>query len=83
MLALGVARARQKSGLGRSLSSALEAQLCKLRARVLIVDTSSAEGFDSARAFYQRQGFREEARIEDYWAPGDDKITFWKRLGEG
>lgn len=25
--------------------------------------------------------FNRNARIRDFWAPGDDKIVFWKSLG--
>ena len=49
-------------------------------ARLLIVDTSSLPAFDGARAFYPALGFREEARIRDFWTDGDDKVTFAKRL---
>lgn len=50
------------------------------QARTLIVDTSSLEGYEQARSFYRRRGFVEEARIRDFYGPGDDKVTFWKSL---
>jgi ribosomal protein S18 acetylase RimI-like enzyme len=49
-------------------------------ARTLIVDTSSLDAYEQARAFYNRRGFVEEARIRDFYGPGDDKVTFWKRI---
>lgn len=47
-------------------------------ARTLIVDTSSMDDYAQARAFYRRQGLVEEARIRNFYGPGDDKVTFWK-----
>lgn len=80
MLALGVLPEQQGSGAGGVLTKALENTLRKQAQNVLIVDTSSDDGYSAARAFYQKQGYEEEARIRDFWAPGDDKITFRKSL---
>lgn len=69
------------TGAGSALIRAVEGEL-KARdetlARTLIVDTSSMDGYAQARAFYRRHGFVEEARIRDFYGPGDDKVTFWK-----
>ncbi len=51
-------------------------------ARTLIVDTSSTGDYEQAHAFYGRRGFVEEARLRDFYGPGDDKVTFWKRLSD-
>ncbi len=80
MLALAVHPARQSTGVGRRLTEAVEAQLRANGARVLIVDTSGSDNFAGARSFYGRCGYTEEARIRDYWAAGDDKVTFRKLL---
>jgi ribosomal protein S18 acetylase RimI-like enzyme len=49
-------------------------------ARVLVVETSSTEQYVAASAFYRARGFDEEARIRDFYGPGDDKVVFWKSL---
>lgn len=49
-------------------------------ARVLLVETSGTDQYRQARAFYLARGFAEEARIREYYGPGDDKIVFWKSL---
>ncbi|MEM8926249.1 MAG: GNAT family N-acetyltransferase [Actinomycetota bacterium] len=72
------------SGAGTALIDAVETDLSDRGpdvARTLIVDTSSVDDYESARAFYHRRGFVEEARVRDFYGPGDDKVTFWKRLG--
>ena len=48
--------------------------------RVLIVDTSGTAAFEQTRAFYLKNGYEAEARILDFWADGDDKVTFRKAL---
>jgi ribosomal protein S18 acetylase RimI-like enzyme len=49
-------------------------------ARVLVVETSGTEAYARARAFYLARGFDEEARIREYYGPGDDKVVFWRRV---
>jgi ribosomal protein S18 acetylase RimI-like enzyme len=80
MLALGVRPGDQKTGLGAALVKRLETILRRRGERLLIVDTSGTPDFVGARAFYARQGYEEEARLRDFWAQGDDKVTFRKVL---
>ncbi|MDW4500502.1 GNAT family N-acetyltransferase [Sulfitobacter sp. D35] len=83
MLALGVASAHRRSGLGAALVAAAEERLREQGQRMLLVDTSGTDDFAAARAFYEGIGYAQEARIRDFWAPGDDKITFRKSLTTG
>ncbi|MEM6409075.1 MAG: GNAT family N-acetyltransferase [Pseudomonadota bacterium] len=83
LLAIAIHPAAQGCGVGRAITKKLEAELSTRGARILIVDTSGTPQFEAALAFYTAVGYRREAQIEGYWAPGDDKVTFWKRLGEG
>lgn len=78
--ALAVRPADQGGGIGRSLVTDLEARLRRRRQRLLIVDTSGLDISSSARAFYAACGYCEEARLRDFWAAGDDKVTFRKLL---
>ncbi len=78
-----VSPTHQRRGIGESLLKANKDMLRGLgsaTARILIVDTSSTDAYAGARAFYQRPGFDEEARIRDFYGPADDKVTFWKSL---
>lgn len=75
--------AQHGSGAGTTVVEWIEAELKKAgpeTAMTLIVDTSSLGDYDQARAFYERRGFVEEARVRDFYGPGDDKVTFWKSL---
>lgn len=73
------------TGAGTALINHVEDALVALgetSARTLIVDTSSVDDYQQARRFYGRRGFVEEARIRDFYGPGDDKVTFWKRIAD-
>ena len=80
LLLLAVDPAWQKQGLGRRLVAAVEAALTEKGARLLLVETAGVPGFAGQRRFYRKLGFRREARIRDYYQPGDDKVVFAKPL---
>ena len=70
-------------GAGTTLIEQVESNLKasgEQLARTLIVDTSSLDDYQQARAFYAARGFVEEARVRDFYGPGDHKVTYWKRL---
>lgn len=70
----------QRQGHGRSLMSHVEETLAARGARLVIVETSSVDGFERARAFYPKCGYTEEARIRNFYTAGDDKVVFSKGL---
>ncbi len=73
----------QGGGLGSRLIAQIEMELRARgqdEARVLLVETSSTEQYARTRHFYAGLGFTEEARIRQYYGPGDDKVVFWKLL---
>ncbi|NSX54371.1 GNAT family N-acetyltransferase [Parasulfitobacter algicola] len=80
MLAIAVLPSCQGRGFGGAVVQHLEDVLRGRRARILIADTSGTDEFAQTRAFYQKSGYAEEARIRDFWAAGDDKVVFWKSL---
>ncbi|WP_380052056.1 GNAT family N-acetyltransferase [Falsihalocynthiibacter sp. SS001] len=80
MLAIGVLPEEQGTGCGTALVKHLEETLRQQKQRIMIVDTSGTDAFSKSREFYCKNGYAEEARIRDFWAAGDDKITFWKSL---
>lgn len=80
LLAIAIDPKQQGNGLGASLIHYLENMLREACQRLLIIETSGVIGFAQTRKFYLQNKYREEARIEDFWAEGDDKIIFTKRL---
>ena len=44
---------------------------------------SSRADYEPTRAFYLRVGYVEEARLRDFYARGDDKVFYVKRLAAG
>ena len=77
---IGVHPDRQGQGRGAALLRHVEEDLRGQGVRLLLVETSGADGFQATRAFYAKNGYDEEARIRDYYAPGDDKVIFRKLL---
>jgi ribosomal protein S18 acetylase RimI-like enzyme len=80
MLALAVLPSSQRQGAGRAIVGQLEKRLRDAGYRLLIAETSGTAEFETARAFYRRCGYAEEARIRDFWAAGNDKIVYSKAL---
>lgn len=70
----------QGQGIGTQLMRATEEVLREHRQSLLLVETSGTDAFERTRAFYRGLGYEEEARLRDFYAPGDDKIVFRKAL---
>ncbi len=70
----------QGTGIGAQLMTYIEQFLRQRGDRILIVETSGFDAFEGARAFYLKCGYTQEARIREFYAPGEDKIVFWKSL---
>lgn len=77
---IGVHPDKQGKGRGSALIQYVEERLQKRGDRLLLVETSAQDSFESTRAFYRKNGYDEEARIRDYYKAGDDKIIFCKSL---
>ena len=46
----------------------------------MLVETSALPAFARTRAFYRTNGYVEDARIREFYAPGEDKVVFCKAL---
>lgn len=71
----------QGNGIGGELLERTEAAMRSMGAVSVYADTSSSDKYRSARAFYVGNGFHEQARLEDFYAPGDAKVIYEKLLG--
>lgn len=72
--------ARRNMGLGGMLLEKAEERIRQEGAALVAAETSSLPSYEAARGFYERNGFREEARISGFYKPGDDKIIYVKRF---
>ena len=77
---LAVDPAAQGRGAGRALVKSVEQELARRGGRLLVVETSSRADYASTREFYARGGYREAARVRDFYAPADDRIILTTRL---
>jgi ribosomal protein S18 acetylase RimI-like enzyme len=77
---IAVDTALQGAGIGTILLEEVERRLVGQHARMLIAETSSRSDYTATRGFYERRGYREAARVRDFYAPGDDRIIFVKRF---
>jgi GNAT superfamily N-acetyltransferase len=77
-----VAPPAQGRGWGRALLAESERRIAIAAGRRIYVETSSRPQYTPTRAFYERCGYRAEARLADFYAPGDGKVIFVKELPE-
>ncbi len=77
---IAVDPAVQGSGGGTRLLTEVEQRLASLNARMLVVETSSRSEYAPTRAFYEKRGYVESARMREFYAPGDDRVIFTKRF---
>ena len=77
---IAVSPSLQTTGVGRSLLMCIERGLQKSGQRLLLIETSGTPEYASTRNFYARGGYREIARVPDYFADDDDMVLFYKDL---
>ena len=77
---IGVAPTAQGRGIGDALLRAVEGAVQAASGRVLVIETSALPQLAQTRAFYTRRAYVECGRIPDFYASGDDKVIFTKRL---
>jgi ribosomal protein S18 acetylase RimI-like enzyme len=70
----------QQHGIGSKLLSFLEEGMRTKGGRMILADTSTIPQYERTQKFYLKNGFQKVARIPDYYHPGNDRITFCKRL---
>lgn len=68
------------SGIGRTLMAHCESTIVAEGGRLIVVETSSRTDYGPTRAFYERLGYRADATIPDYYAPGDGLVVYTKSL---
>ena len=77
---IAVHPAERGRGLGASLLARSEARIAAAGGRLVWVDTSSRREYAPAHALYAAAGYREAARLDAFYGPGDSKLIFAKSL---
>ena len=75
-----VDQANRGQGVGLKLLASVEELLKPLNARNIYAETSGRDQYSPTRRFYDRAGFIREATIKDFYATGDDKLIYSKRV---
>lgn len=70
----------RNQGVGRRLLAETEQAIAARKGRIVWVETASKEQYRPTREFYLRNGYVVEGVLQDFYAPGDDKVIFVKRL---
>ncbi len=70
----------QEQGVGSRLLSSLEEVVKSREGRMILADASSVPHFEKTQKFYLKNGFQAVSKIPDYYYPGNDRITFCKRI---
>jgi ribosomal protein S18 acetylase RimI-like enzyme len=77
---IAVAPGAQRRGVGTRLLQEVERRLVHADARLVLVETSALPHYDATQRFYRSSGYEQVARVPDFYAAGDDKLIFAKRI---
>lgn len=77
---LATRRENMRHGYGRALVAFVEEEVKRQGGRMLVIETSSKEGYEGSRAFYIRLSYEFAASLPDYYDIGDNRVIYFKRL---
>ncbi len=75
---MAVAPSQQGKGRGKELVRWLEAEVGRRNGRLIVIETSSQPKYHGTRRFYIDLGYKEVARIPDFYRAGDDRVIYAK-----
>lgn len=78
---IAVDKNKQNRKIGKQLLTFLEKRIVHRGGTHLYAETSGRALYHPTHAFYARNQFILEARLKNYFAPGDDELIFSKVLG--
>jgi ribosomal protein S18 acetylase RimI-like enzyme len=65
-------------GIGKALMEKTEEAIAKYGGTRIYIETAFRKQYEPTRMFYLACGYREEAVLEDFYAPGDGKVIYVK-----
>ena len=77
---LAIHPGKHRQGYGKALLQWVEKTVQEKKGRLILIETSSKDKYAPTRHFYQRLGYVENARIRDFYRPGDDLLIYGKYL---
>ena len=69
-------------GVGSQLLRKVESTVEEENGRLIVIETSSSQQYALTRQFYVKNGYLLAETIKDFYRPGEDRVTFVKRLRE-
>lgn len=78
---IAVSPKAQRQGVGRALLTAAEIDIKAKKGRLILIETSGKPNYIKAQNFYTSRGYDMISRVVDFYEPGDDKLTYLKRIG--
>ncbi len=70
----------QGRGLGREVLRETERRIALAGGGLVWVETGGKPLYQPTRSFYERCGYVEEARLRDFYAPGDAKVVYLREI---
>jgi ribosomal protein S18 acetylase RimI-like enzyme len=69
-----------RQGVGKELLRQMEKRVAGKRGRHIYVETSSTPGYEAARSFYKKHGYRRVCTLNDFYRQDDHKLIFMKEV---
>ncbi|MBI5432834.1 MAG: GNAT family N-acetyltransferase [Planctomycetes bacterium] len=77
---IAVDKSLQGHGIGKALVRSVEDVVGAERGRLILIETGGKPSYAAQRAFYLSAGYREVARVPDFYEDGDDRVIYQKRV---
>ena len=77
---IAVDHQHSREGVGRMLLSFAERAIAHEGGQTIYVETSSTEPYRAARFFYRKNDYEIAATLRDFYAQGNDKIIYTKKV---
>ena len=77
---IAVAPSAQGQGIGQELMKLAEGAVARRGGGGLYIETSSRAVYTRTRRFYRHAGYRQVARLRDFYGTGDHKVVFCKTI---
>jgi ribosomal protein S18 acetylase RimI-like enzyme len=71
---------KQKTGLGSRLLAFAEQRIAEQGGRLVVIETSGKNLYRPTQRFYEKNGYRRAACIEDFYATDDPKLIYTKAI---